>query len=1162
MQCPQCHAENRKVRRFCAQCGASLNVICSACGFSNEPDEKFCGGCGLQLADDDPSPDSKFGSPRLYTPKHLADKILQSKIALEGERKQVTALFCDIANSTVLANRLGPEGMHALLNQFFELALTEVHRYEGTINQFLGDGFMALFGAPIAHEDHARRAALAALDIQKELRRLMARADRSIQVRMGLNTGLVVIGAIGDNLRMDYTAVGDTTNLAARLQQLAEPNQILVSESTHQTVEGYCNTNFLGEMPVKGIPEPVRAWEVLSGRGSRTRLEIEAESGLTPFIGRERELMLLEQCYEKARSGQGQMVFIVGEPGIGKSRLLLEFHRRLGSEAGWLEGHSVSFGWSIAYHPLIDLLKRNFQIEENDTEDIIIAKVERSVLELGEDLRPVMPYLRYLLAVDPGDAKVQSMNPQLRRVEIFDALRRLTLRAAEFRPQVVVFEDLHWMDQATEFYLRFLTDSIPAGRVLCIFTYRPGYINPIEDRTFQSRIALDNLSSDDSVKVATSILSVNRLPQALQALIVDKAEGNPFFVEEVVKTLRETGVIRRSEDSWILAKAPDEVLIPDTIQDVIMARIDRLQEAPKKTLQLASVIGRTFTYRLLDRMSEVRGQTESCLQELKALELIYEKDIFPELAYIFKHALTQDVAYNSLLVRQRRRLHGLIARAIEELYADRIAEQYEILAYHFANGHEWEKTLEYFLKAAQKAVQSFANREALDFYDQALKIAGRLEDAVDIKTRITIHQAKSDIYLLLSDFELARREGERALDLAQQAGDLIREGQALISMGYASLWIHKFDRSLTYARQAIEVAGQIDTDSLKAGGYYISGAVQTITGHIEQGSEAIEQSLAISRSAGDVVHESFSLGIIGHLKNWRGEFADSIHYLRQGLRVAQEHNLLVPYCDNLFMYAIALTGHGDYDQALTTLEEGLAFSEKLGNEVHHLRMLNTLGWLYLECGDLTQALIFNQRAAEGARKRGDPELIANAQLNLGDTFLVQNDLGSARETFEEIYRLVYDPATSDWMKWRYRLHLFSSYGEFQLAHGNLTRAGEFAGRCLDEATRTGSRKYLVKGLRLKGEIAAAHKNWDEAQSAFQQALSMAEVISNPPQLWKTHFAMGGFYSAAAKQENARVSYRAAREVIDRVKAGLQHSGLQNSLASDSLIRRVYELSKI
>ena len=490
MQCPECHTENREQRRFCALCGTQLNLTCASCGFANEPGEKFCGGCGIQIIADAPASESKFNSPSLYTPKHLAEKILQSKTTLEGEHKQVTTLFCDIANSTVLANRLGPEAMHALLNQFFELALTEVHRYEGTINQFLGDGFMALFGAPLAHEDHARRAALAALDVQRELEALVAQIGQSIAVRMGLNTGEVVIGAIGDNLRMDYTAVGDNTNLAARLQQLAQQGQILVSNSTFQAIDGYCNTSSLGEFSLKGIREPVPVWEVLSGRGARTRLEIEAERGLTPFVGREHELMLLQNCFEKVQSGQGQMVFIVGEPGIGKSRLLLEFHRQLAAEATWCEGHAISFGWSIAYHPLIDLLRRNFRIDENDSEEVIIEKIENGVLYLGDDLKPILPYIRYLLAVDPGDPAVKTMEPQLRRAEIFDALGKLTLRAAEIRPQVVVFEDLHWMDQATEFYLRYITDGIPAGRVLVILTYRPGYINPVEERTFQSRIGV------------------------------------------------------------------------------------------------------------------------------------------------------------------------------------------------------------------------------------------------------------------------------------------------------------------------------------------------------------------------------------------------------------------------------------------------------------------------------------------------------------------------------------------------------------------------------------------------------------------------------------------------------------------------------------------------
>jgi len=1162
MQCPQCHAENRKARRFCARCGASLGVPCSACGFSNEPDEKFCGGCGLQLADADPGPDSKFGSPRLYTPKHLADKILQSKIALEGERKLVTALFCDIANSTALANRLGPEGMHALLNQFFELALAEVHRYEGTINQFLGDGFMALFGAPIAHEDHARRATLAALDIQKALQRIGSQFKDTVQVRMGLNTGLVVIGGIGDNLRMDYTAVGDTTNLAARLQQLAEEGQIVTSDSTRQAVEGYCKLNFLGDFSLKGMHEPVPAWEVVADRGARTRLEIEAESGLTPFVGRKHEIMLLEQCYEKARSGQGQMVFIVGEPGIGKSRLLLEFHRRLGSDATWCEGHSVSFGWSIAYHPLIDLLKRNFRIEENDSEKVIVEKIARGVLRLGDDLKPILPYLKYLLALNPADPTVKSMEPQLRRAEIFDGLRRLTLRAAEIRPQVVVFEDLHWMDQATEFYLRFITDSIPAGRLLLILTYRPGYINPVEERTFQTRMALGSLSSADSIAMTRSLLAVDSLPQELQAMIVHKAEGNPFFVEEVIKSLKEIGAIRRSEDRFLLTGSLDDVFIPDKIQDVIQARIDRLDEAPKKTLQLASVIGRKFTHRLLDRLADIGGQTEANLQELKALELIYEKDVYPELAYMFKHALTQDVAYNSLLVKRRRELHCIIGQVMEELYADRLQEYYEIIAYHYAKGEDWNKALEFNLKAAEKANQSFANREALAYFDQALEITEKAGSAVDVSTLMSIYEARADLYLVLNEFQLSIREGENLLAVARQKGDRVSESKALTAMGYASLWHHNFDQANNYAREAIRVAEKLGEKSVLAGGHFILGEVDALTGRLEEAKEKVERALNISLSAGDLRYESLSLGLLGLSKNWQGEYTQASGLLYEGYRIAKDNNLLAPLFDILFAYGIALTGKGEYDRAVEIFKEGLALTEKVGDEIFHLRVMNSLGWLYLECGDFERSFVLNFQTAERAKKRGDPEIVANAELNLSDILILKEDFNSALDYLESVRRLADDSTTSDWMKWRYTTHLFASFGEFWLARGDLNQAQKFADQCLDRAGRTNSRKYLVKGWRLKGEIAAARKQWDEAQAAFQQALNFAEVISNPTQLWKTHFAMGKLYAAAAKQEKARVSYLAARDIIDHVKKGLQHPELQNSLASYSLIRRVYELSKI
>jgi class 3 adenylate cyclase/tetratricopeptide (TPR) repeat protein len=1124
---------------------------------------KFCLECGQPVSGQS-SEQPRFASPAAYTPKHLADKILTSRSALEGERKQVTVLFVDVSGFTSLSERLDPEEVHGFMTQTFELMLAEVHRYEGTVNQFLGDGIMALFGAPIAHEDHAQRAVHAALGIQRALEgyqdELRSRQGISFQVRQGLNTGLVVVGSIGNDLRMDYTAVGDTTNVAARLQAAADAGRIVISEATHRLVGGYFYTRSLDELPLKGKAEPVHAWEVISAQVARTRLDIEAERGLTPFIGRDRELQLLLECFEKARAGHGQVVFIVGEPGIGKSRLLLEFRRRLGDEATWSEGRAMSFGRSIAFHPLIDLLRRNFRLEEGDTEGTIATKMERGVLRLGEDLRPILPYLRYLLSVDPGDPAVLTMDPQQRRGEIFDALRRLTLRAAEVRPLVAVYEDVHWMDQATEEYLLFTADSIPTSRVLRILSYRTGYVHPFGERTYHTRIALNTLSTAHSVEIAQGMLATDSLPEDLKTLVVRKAEGNPFFVEEVVKSLLEVGALRRAGDGYVLAKRLDEIFVPDTIQDVIMARIDRLEEAPKRTLQLASVIGREFTRRLLERIADIRARTEEFLRDLKAIELIYEKSAFPELAYMFKHALTHEVAYNSLLVQSRKELHRLIGLAIEELYADRLAEQYEVLAYHFSRGEAWAKAFEYLRKAAEKAAQTFATREAIALYDQAMEAAAQLREAVDARTLMAIHQAKANLYLVLSDFERSLAEGERFLAVARRAGDRGNEGAALAAMSHASFWAHGLDRALAYARQAIEVAEEVDAKPVLAAGHFVTGFVHSVTARLDQARAELEKALTISRSVGDVFHQSFSLGRAGQLKNWEGEYAEAAHLQSEGLRLAQEHNLLVPRLTNHFWYGLSLTGQGNYDEALATFEEGLALSDKVGDEIQRHRLLNSLGWLYLELGDLDRALDLNRRGAEGARKRGDPETIANAELNLGDIFLAKGDLALAREFLDGVHRLVNDPATSEWNRWRYSTHLFASLGELWLTHGDPVKAHEFAEQCLEIATRTNSRKYLVKGWRLMGEIALARHQWEEAEVALQQALTIAQAIGNPTQLWKSYLALGQLQVETKRRDLAQQSFQAARAVIDKVRANLQNPGLRASLEHSPVIQRVYDLS--
>jgi class 3 adenylate cyclase/tetratricopeptide (TPR) repeat protein len=1165
VKCPRCQRDNEPDATFCTQCGGRLERLCPQCRTANVGDARFCKRCGTAL---EPAPPptapvaiDRTAPPRSYTPKHLADKILGSRGALEGERKQVTVVFVDVSGFTSLSERLDPEDVHRMMTRAFELMLAEVHRYEGTVNQFLGDGIMALFGAPIAHEDHAVRALHAALGIRAAMgayaEELQRRRGIVFEVRQGVNTGPVVVGSIGTDLRMDYTAVGDTTNVAARLLQAAERGRILLSEATHRLTAGYFHTRPLGDLHVKGKAEPIQGFELIAARSPRTRLDVSAERGLTPYVGRERELQTLLQCFERAKVGHGQVVFIVGEAGIGKSRLLHEFRRRLGDEATWVEGRCMSFGRSMPFHAIIDMVKRTFRIEEGDPESVIAGKLERGVILLGEDLRAILPYLHYLLSIDPGES-VATMDPQQRRGEVFDALRRLLVRAAEVRPQVVVHEDVHWIDSASEESLLFTADSIPTNRILHVLTYRPGYKQPFGEHSFHTRIALPTLSAEDSVQMAQAVLDTDSLPEDLRALIVRKAEGNPFFVEEVVKSLQEIGAIRRLDDRYVLARRLDEIVIPDTIQDVIMARIDRLAEAPKKTLQLASVIGREFTRRLLDRIGDIREGTEALLRDLKAIELIYEKALFPELAYMFKHALTHEVAYNSLLVQRRKELHGIIARAVEELYAERLAEQYEVLAYHFGRADDTDKALEYLLKAAQKAASAFANREAVALYEQALEACRRQGDAVDHRVVMSIQQALAGLGLVLSDFERSRAAAGEAMAIARRLGDTTSEASALATMGFATAIDHRFDRAIEYCREAVRVASAVDAKPIIANAYLTTGLVHEVLGRLDEGREDMAKAIAISRAANDIPTYVQATFFDAHTLNWAGKYREANERHAEALQLARQHRLLFPLLWGFFEYGVALTGGGRYDDAVALLEEGIALCEKMGEEIMRHRMLNTLGWLYLELGDLDAAIDFNRRGAEAARKRGDDETIANPEINLGDAFMAKGDLTLAAEFLDGVHARVRKPTTSEWMKWRYSMHLFASLGELALARGERDRAHRFADDCLEIASRTSSRRYLVRGWRLRGQISLAQGQGDDAERMLRQALEMAEMIQNPPQRWLTHAALGDLLRRRGDSDGAQRAYGAARAIVDATRSGLRTPSLRAIVETAPLTRRIRE----
>src|SRR5215475_1510534 len=745
MRWAHCQHENPAAVKFCGECGARLDALCPACRASNPPGNKFCGECGAALFHA-ASSSTKFESPKSYTPKHLAEKILTSKSMLEGERKQVTVLFADMKGSMELLADRDPEDARKLLDPILEHMMEAVHRYEGTVNQVMGDGIMALFGAPLAHEDHAVRGCYAALRMQESVKRYAEGVRRiegiPIHIRVGLNSGEVVVRSIESDLKMDYTAVGQTTHLAARMEQMAMPGSILIAADTLSLTEGFVQVKPLGPVNVKGLNDPIEVYEITGAGPVRSRLQAAAARGLTRFVGRSAEFETLCQALDRARASHGQVVALVGEPGVGKSRLFWEFtHSRRIVDWLILESGSVSYGKATPYLPLIDLLKAYFKITDRDDQRKIREKVTGKLLTLDKSLEPTQPAFLTLLDVPIEDQQWQLLDPPQRRQRTLDAVKWLVLRESQVQPLVVVIEDLHWIDSETQALLDSLIESLPTARLLLLVNYRPEYQHGWGSKTYYSQLRIDPLPPESAEELLEAVLGAEASLQPLKRLLIERTEGNPFFLEESVRTLVETKVLVGERGNFRLARPIESTQVPVTVQAVLAARIDRLPSDEKRLLQSAAVIGKDVRFKLLEAIADQPEEKISQgLARLQAAEFLYETSLFPEVEYTFKHALTHEVAYASLLQERRRVLHGSIVEAIEKHYSDRLSEHVERLSHHSARGELWEKAVHYFHEAGKKASARSANSEAITCFEQALAVLNhlpesrrRIEKALDIR---------------------------------------------------------------------------------------------------------------------------------------------------------------------------------------------------------------------------------------------------------------------------------------------------------------------------------------------------------------------------------------------------------------------------------------------
>jgi class 3 adenylate cyclase/predicted ATPase len=857
MSCPRCGHTNEPGAKFCEECAAPLARACTKCGRQLSPTAKFCPECahpaGVAPAAV-PAPTTRFATPEAYTPKHLAERILTSKAALEGERKQVTILFADLKGSMELLADRDPEEARKILDPVLDRMMEAVHRYEGTVNQVMGDGIMALFGAPIAHEDHAVRACYAALRMQASVRILEPQVLRShgvsIQIRVGMNSGEVVVRSIGSDLHMDYTAVGQSTHLAARMEQIARPGAILITGGTLKLAEGYVDVSPLGLVPVKGVTEPVEVFEVSGAGPVHRRMQALATRRLSRFVGRDSKMEHLRRALQQAGEGRGQLVAVIGEPGIGKSRLYFEFTRSH-HVRDWLtiESGSVSYGKATPYLPLVDLLKAYFKIEDRDDQRQVREKITGKLLTLDRALEPSVPAFLTLFDVPFEDSEWHASDPRHRRQRTIDAVKRLLLTESRVQPLILVFEDLHWMDSESEAFLDSFFESLPTARILVLVNYRPEYQHRWGRKSYYTQLRIDPLASASAEEFLQALLGPDPALDPLRRMLIEKTEGNPFFLEESVRTLVETKALVGERGDYRLAREVHTLQIPATAQAILAARIDRLSPEHKRLLQAASIIGKDVPLAVLRAIADMDdGALRVGLAELQATEFLYEIRLFPDTEYTFKHALTHEATYGSLLQERRKALHARIVTAIEELYRDRLGEQMELLAHHAVKGEVWDKAAVYLREAGTKAFVRSANTDALGYLTRALEVVeslgpGVLRDRNELAVLLALGPTTQALKGLGAPE--AEKVFARAHELSVQLGETGPAFQALWGRWMVAAGLGRISSARPMGDELMTLAQRASDRGILLQGHHAMWATSFWTGDLTAAERHIEDGLKL-----------------------------------------------------------------------------------------------------------------------------------------------------------------------------------------------------------------------------------------------------------------------------------------------------------------------------
>jgi class 3 adenylate cyclase/tetratricopeptide (TPR) repeat protein len=1010
---------------------------------------------------------------------------------MEGERKQVTVLFADLKGSMELLAERDPEEARQLLDPVLEHMMEAVHRYEGTVNQVMGDGIMALFGAPLAHEDHAVRACFAALQMQETVKRYAEGIFRSqgvkVQIRVGLNSGEVVVRSIGSDLHMDYTAVGQTTHLAARMEQIAAPGSIRLAANTLRLVEGYVKVKALGPAPVKGLTDPVEVFELVGAGQARTRVQAELLRGLTRYVGHGAEVEHLRRVLSKAGAGSGQVVAIVGEAGVGKSRLTYEFtHSQEVQKWLILEAASSSFGKATSYLPVIDLLKGYFKIEARDDHRELRAKVLKRVLDLDRALEPLMFPLLFLLDVPVEDSAWQTLAPAQRRQRTLDAVKHLLLREAQVQPLLLVFEDLHWIDRETQALLDILVESVGSARIMLLVNYRPEYQHHWASKAAYSQLRLDSLPAESTAELLAALLGSDPGLAPLTKMLVKR--GNPFFLEETVRTLVETGALAGERGAYQLTRPVDTLQVPATVQTILAGRIDRLPAEEKQLLQAASVIGKDVPIALLAAIAEQPDDVlKRGLGHLQAAEFLYETGHYPDVQFAFKHALTHEVTYRGLLLQRRRVLHGRVVEAIETLHPNRLGEQIERLAHHAVQGDLREKSVSYLRQAGLKAAARSALPGARAWFEQALRVVDTFPDSqTKLERAFDIRLDLRSVLVQLGEVRRALERLREAENFAKRLIDDPRLGRVYAIMSNIHTLLGELEEAIASGTRALEIAERFGDLRLR-----IIATSNLVQVHNFRGEHKLAVALAtdnISALPADLIHENFGMGappsvydrsqmILGLAA--LGRFADAAEPGTQAIRLASmtQH----AYTVGLIQHAVG-TVHllrGDWKQARRHFEEAMMVVRAGQVALMLPFLLVALALVLARLGEAREAL---------ARLREGEQLLAR-QADGGIVIF----LGM----------------------------LYAQLGEAALVLGQLDEAQCLGERALAETSHQPG--FSARALHLLGHIATHPDRFDaeRGEAHYRKALTLAEPCGMRPVVAHCHLGLAKLYRRTGKYQQAQ-----------------------------------------